>query len=261
MVHEDRAVAVNRSSPVPLWAQLSDDLRRRVEAGEFASEFPGEMFLVGQYQVSRNTVRAAMRSLRDEGVVVAGRGRRPRVATPNEIEQSLGGLYSLFASVESLGLEQRSVVRALEVRADAQAAAHLGCAPAVPMFYLERLRLANGDPLALDRVWMPAELGSPLLEVDFSHTAFYDELLTRVGISLTGGREQLRAVVPEKSDRVLLGLKAGSAALAIDRLGHVNGRPVEWRHTLVRGDRFSVVAEFSTCDGYQLDLADLSATR
>jgi len=253
--------ALNRSSPVPLWAQLSEELHRRIEEGDFEGEFPGEMFLVGEYQVSRNTVREAMRRLRDCGVVIAGRGRRPRVATPKEIEQTLGGIYSLFASVEGLGLEQRSVVQALEIRTDSQAAAHLECAPDAPLFFLERLRLADGDPLALDRVWMSADLGAPLLDVDFTHTAFYDELLARVGISLSGGREQLRAVVPEPRDRKLLGLGANRAALEIERLGYDNARPVEWRHTLVRGDRFSVVAEFSSRDGYQIDLADLAAAR
>jgi hypothetical protein len=58
------------------------------------------MFLVGEYKVSRNTVREALRRLRADGVVVAERGRRPPVATPAEIEQPVGALYCLFASVE-----------------------------------------------------------------------------------------------------------------------------------------------------------------
>lgn len=44
------------------------------------------------------------------------------------------------------------------------------------------------------------------------------------------------------------------AAFAIQRLGCVNGRPVEWRHTVVRGDRFSLTAQFSARDGYKIDL-------
>jgi GntR family transcriptional regulator len=249
---------VDRSSPVPLWAQLHDDLRRRSDAGEFAAAFPPEMDLVAQYEVSRNTVREAMRRLRSDGVVVASRGRRPRLAEETEIVQPLGALYSLFASVEASGLEQRSVVRALEVRTAAAAAVHLGRPPAQSLLYLERLRLAGGEPLALDRVWVPEELGAPLLAVDFAHTGFYDEFLDRAGVALTGGREQIRAVVPSEDDRALLCLEDRSAALVIDRLGWAKGGPVEWRHTLVRGDRFSVVAEFSARDGYQIDLSDLS---
>ncbi len=252
------AKPLDRDSPLPLWAQLNDDLRRRLEAGEFAETFPPEMDLVAQYEVSRNTVREAMRRLRGDGVVVASRGRRPRLADETEIVQPLGALYSLFASVEASGLEQRSVVRALDIRTDPGAAGHLGRPPSQSLLYLERLRLAGGEPLALDRVWMPAELGAPLLDVDFSHTGFYDELLDRAGVALTGGREQIRAVVPPEGDRTLLGLTGSTAALAIDRLSCAKGEAVEWRHTLVRGDRFSVVAEFSGRDGYQFDVSDLS---
>jgi len=243
---------VDRESPVPLWSQVYDDLRRRLGAGEFADEFPGEMALVEQYGVSRNTVREAMRRLRADGSVVAGRGRRPRLAGETQIEQPLGALYSLFASVESSGLEQRSVVRALDVRTDAEAAERLDLPVDAALFHLERLRMAAGEPLAVDRVWMPAELGAPLLDVDFRSTGFYHELLIRAGVALTGGREQIRAVVPDAGDRRLLGLSREVAALSIDRVSYTGDRPVEWRLTLVRGDRFSVVAEFSAKDGYQL---------
>jgi GntR family transcriptional regulator len=252
------ASPLSRSSPVPLWAQLHDDLRRRSDAGAFDEAFPPEMDLVAQYEVSRNTVREAMRRLRSDGLVVASRGRRPRLADETEIVQPLGALYSLFASVEASGLDQRSVVRALDVRSDAEAAEHLGRPGAQPLLYLERLRLAGGEPLALDRLWVPEELGAPLLDVDFAHTGFYDEFLVRAGIALSGGREQIRAVVPYVDDRSLLGLSDHGAALAIDRLGCAKGEPVEWRHTLVRGDRFSVMAEFSARDGYQLDVSGLS---
>lgn len=255
---ERGANQLDRTSPVPLWAQLQDDLRRRSQAGEFAKVFPPEMDLVDQYKVSRNTVREAMRRLRSDGVVVASRGRRPRLVEETEIVQPLGALYSLFASVEASGLEQRSVVRALEVRSDPDVATRLGRPTSQSMLYLERLRLAGGEPLALDRIWMPEELGEALLDVDFIHTGFYDELLARAGVALTGGREQIRAVVPSSSDRALLGLKRDVAALSIDRLGCAKGEPVEWRRTLVRGDRFSVVAEFSARAGYQFDISELS---
>jgi len=246
-----RSETLNRKSAEPLWSQLERELLRRLETGEFEGWFPGEMFLVGEYKVSRNTVREALRRLRESGAVVAERGRRPRVATPPEIEQPVGVLYSLFASVEDSGLEQRSLIRALEIRTDPEAAMHLAQAPDEPLFYLERLRLADGTPLALDRVWVPAAIGAPLLEVDFSHTALYDELAKHVDISLNGGREVIRAIVPVRSDRETLAMSSRHAAFSIERLGCYNDRPVEWRHTVLRADRFSMVSEFSHSRGFQ----------
>ncbi|HVL83940.1 MAG TPA: GntR family transcriptional regulator [Pseudonocardia sp.] len=246
---------LQRGGGRPLWTQLLLDLRRRIEAGHFADTFPGELALVAEYGVSRHTVREALRRLREEGTVVAGRGRAPRVAEPVEIEQPLGALYSLFASVEAAGLHQHNVVQTLDVRADGVVATRLGLEESTPLVHLERLRLAGPEPLAVDRVWMPAKLAAPLLDVDFTHTALYDEYARRCGIRVTGGQEHLRAVLPTAGERRLLGVGPGVAAFAIGRLGCAGGRPVEWRHTLVRGDRFAVTAQFSAQGGYTVDLS------
>ena len=253
---------LDRLSPMPLWAQLRADLRRRLAAGAFSEDFPGELALVAEYEVSRHTVRSALRELRADGIVVAERGRRPRLAGPTVITQPLGALYSLFASVESAGLRQTSIVRARDVRADAVVADRLCLEASTPLFRLERLRLAGDEPLALDTVWLPADLAAPLLEADFTHTALYDELAARTGIRLEGGQEHIRAAVPTRAEQQLLEIPPGTGALAIDRLGQAAGRPIEWRHTLIRGDRFSLVAEFSDQTGYQLTLdSPFPATR
>jgi GntR family transcriptional regulator len=243
---------LDRNSPIPLWSQLHDNLAQRMEAGEFTEAFPSELELVESYGVSRNTVREALRRLRSAGLVDSSRGQRPRLAIPAEIEQPLGALYSLFSSVEAAGLEQTNIVRALELRKDAEASARLGGDPGRLLVYLERLRLAAGEPLALDRIWLPAEIASPLLDVDFTHIGFYDELASRTGIRLTDGTEHIRAVIPPRAERELLAMAPEIAAFSIERLGRVNAEPIEWRRTVVRGDRFSVTAEFSARAGYQL---------
>jgi GntR family transcriptional regulator len=239
---------------MPLWAQLRDDLGRRMAAGAFTDVFPGELELVTEYQVSRYTVRAALRELRTDGVVVAERGRRPRLAGPPPITQPLGALYSLFASAEAAGLRQESVVRRRDVRADGVVADRLGLEASTPLFHLERLRLADGQPLALDTVWLPADIVAPLLDADFTHTSLYDELAACSGLRPDSGRERIEAVVPTPAQRRLLSMPPTAGALAIDRLGYASARPVEWRHTLIRGDRFALLAEFSPRTGYQLTI-------
>lgn len=244
------SIRLDRSSPLPLWAQLHAELVRRIAAGEFADAFPGEHALTAEYRVSRHTVREALRRLRDEGVLIAERGRPTRLADVPVIRQPLGALYSLFAAVEQTGLTQRSVVRALDVRRDDEVAAALHCPPGEPLLYLERLRWAGDTPLALDYAWLPAALTEPLLSADFSHTALYVELDRRCGIRLTGGREDITATVPEPETAGLLELDERSAVLSIRRLGCMDGRPIELRRTLIRGDRFSVNAQFSPTEGY-----------
>ncbi|ANY06544.1 GntR family transcriptional regulator [Pseudonocardia sp. HH130630-07] len=237
-----------------LWEQLLDDLRRRLDADAFTGGFPGEHALVEEYGVSRHTVRQAVKVLREEGRVVGTRGRPSRQAEPVEIAQKLGALYSLHESVRALGLDQRSVVRALDVRADGVIAARLGREESTPLVYLERLRLADGEPLALDRVWLPYELASPLLEIDFSTGGLYRCYAERCGVVLTGGEETVAPILPTPAEHRLLGGSPSAAAFSIRRLGTAKGRPVEWRHTLVRGDRFVLRADFAAREGYQLEL-------
>lgn len=250
-----RVRPVDRSAALPLWAQVQADIERRLRRGEFADAFPGEMALVEEYAVSRHTVREALRRLRETGLVDAARGRSPRVAD-QEITQPQGTLYSLFSSVEASGQHQRSIVRRLDARADGTVAARLGLEESTPLIYLERIRLADEEPLAMDRVWIPARLAAPLLDADFTQTSLYAELDRRCGVRLTGGREEVRAVLPTAAERVLLGLTDHSAALAIDRIGELRGQPVEWRQTLVRGDRFSLHTDFTRPDRVLMSVSD-----
>ncbi|MGH9304427.1 MAG: GntR family transcriptional regulator, partial [Acidimicrobiales bacterium] len=250
-----RAGTLDRQSPLPLWAQLLAGLRDRLDQGEFAGGFPSELALAGEYEVSRNTVREAVRRLRAEGVVVAGRGQRPKAAFAAEIEQPLGALYSLYRSIEAAGLSQESIVRRQEIILWPEAADELGIEPQAELLHLERVRVAAGQPLAVDNVYFPADIAAPLMEVDFTHSGFYDELASRTGLRLTGGQEHIRAVVPTPAQRRLLGVGSGIAALSIERLGVARGRAVEWRSTLVRGDRFGLIATFSAGIGYHIDLA------
>jgi hypothetical protein len=62
---------------------------------------------------------------------------------------------------------------------------------------------------------------------------------------VTEGQEQIRAVLLCSAERRLLGLPPGNAAFAIERLGSADGQRVEWRHTLVRGDRFAVTTDLT----------------
>jgi GntR family transcriptional regulator len=238
---------IDKNSPLPLWAQVLADLRRRIERGEFRARFPTDAELTAEYGVSRHTVREAARRLQAEGVIDRGRGRGTFVR-PKVIEQPLGTLYSLFRSVEEHGFTQRSIVRYLEERTDAEAAKTLGRPADEPLIYLERLRLADEEPIFLDCSWLPASLARPLLDVDFAHTALYRELRTRCGVRPDAGWERLAPALPTREQRELLGLRARVPALAIERLAFQRSDPVEWRHGLVRGDRFSYVARWTSRD-------------
>ncbi len=254
MSDQSAARSLDRTSPMPLWAQLLDDLTRRLDTGEFDEAFPGELDLVAEYEVSRHTVREALRRLRERGVLDSTRGRATRVR--RGIELPLGSLYSLFREVEARGMEQTSVVLAQGMVEAPDVAARLDLLPGstgASLFRLERVRLADGEPLAHDQAWVVPDLGHTLVDADFRHTALYDELAARAGTRPTEGSERISAVVPTDAERAHLGLTDSPdvACLRVERIGRVGVRAVEYRLTLVRGDRYTVVADWSA-RGYSL---------
>jgi GntR family transcriptional regulator len=236
---------LDRSSPMPLWAQLESELRRRLEVGEFdVGHFPTDLELTEAYDVSRHTVREAVRHLNKAGVLKRERGRGT-VVNRTEFEQSLGTLYSLFQSVEATGVEQTSEVLRLEVVTDPVAASHLELDETAELVLVSRLRLAADAPLAVDRAWLPKSVAAPLLGVDWSHTSLYAELAAADAPVPNQGWERLTPVVPNAADRALLGLRKNDAAFFLERLGSRDGTPIEWRTTTIRGDRYRFVTDWS----------------
>lgn len=236
---------------MPLWAQLLEDLRARLDDGELIDEFPTDLQLTTEYGVSRHTAREAVRRLQAEGIVSRERGRGTFVRTPT-FEQPTGAIYSLFRSIETKGLEQRSEVLDLSLVTDAHAAERLGLAPDAELVRLERLRSADGHALAHDTVWLPADIARPLLDVDFTHTALYDELQERCGVRPTAGVEWIATELPSAEERELLGLGTKQPVFRIQRLSSgAAERRLEWRETIIRGDRYTFVAQWSPNGAYE----------
>ncbi len=228
---------------MPLWAQLESALRVRLDAGEFDDRFPTDNELVGEYEVSRHTVREAIRHLNASGILRRERGRGT-VVNRSEFVQPLGALYSLFDSIESSGAVQRSQVIELREDRNPVIAEQLGLESDAPLLFLERLRFADDEPLAIDCAWLPMSIAAPLLDSDFERTALYDELERRCSIRPESGWERIAPLLPSPEERKLLAMRRGEAAFFLERLSTSGGVPLEWRTTMVRGDRYRFVSRF-----------------
>lgn len=232
-----------RSSGTPLWEAVSDDLRARVARGEFADAFPGEIALSAEYGVSRGTIRAALRPLRESGVVSARRGQQPRIVV-DQSRGTFGPVYSLFEAVTAAGFSQRSRVIAQGMTRDIDAASRLGLPADATLFELARIRFADDAPLAVDQIWLPEDAGRTLLDVDFTETALYKELAERSGITLDGGTEELRAEAANSGLARLLDCDPGTTLFRIERTGWSGATAIEFRRTCVIADRYVVHTEF-----------------
>ena len=100
------------------------------------------------------------------------------------------------------------------------------------------------EPLAIDRTWMPMSIGAALMESDFTRAALYDEMEQRCGFRPDAGWERIAPVVPSTGDRGRLHLPRGQAAFSLERTSTAKGQIVEWRTTMIRGDRYRFVSQF-----------------
>ncbi len=226
--------------PVPLHHQVYVDLKASLDAGEFqvGAQLPPERELARLYGCSLITIRRALDELSREGRLGRHRGRGTFVLAPR-LERDIGGSMSFTDEMQRSGLDPETrLIAARPEAATETVAAALRLEPGSPTLYLERLRVAGGEPLLLEMVHLPAERFPGLLASDLEHNSLYDILTERYQTPIVRAREALEPVLLPAREAALLGTSSRSLALLVEGLAFTrNDVPVEFGRTYVRGDR------------------------
>jgi GntR family transcriptional regulator len=226
--------------PVPLHHQVYLDLRAALDHGEWrpGDLLPPERQLAVRYGCSLITVRRALSELTREGRIQRTRGRGTTVLPPR-IERDFGGTLSFTEEMQDRGLDPETrLIGARPESAGEVVAAALGIEPGSPTLYVERLRVAGGEPLLLEQVHLPAERFPGLLASDLEHGSLYDLLTARYGTRIVRAREALEPVLLRAREARLLGQRRRAPALLIEGTAFgADGAPVEFARSYVRGDR------------------------
>ena len=149
MIAQRLPIEIDRSSPVPLYHQLAEQLSASIASGVLqpGDPFENEVAVAERLQLSRPTVRRAIQELVDQGMLVRRRGLGTTVAN-RKVHRKIE-LSSLFDDLQRDGRDPRTTVVEHEVVTDDRAAAALDLAPDTPMLRLVRVRMAGDNPLAL----------------------------------------------------------------------------------------------------------------
>jgi GntR family transcriptional regulator len=238
---------LDKHAPVPLYHQLKEVLASRIVTGEWkpGAQLPSERELCDSYAISRITVRQAIAELVNEGRLTRDQGRGTFVA-PERITQHLthltGFTHDMRARKRRPGAK---VLRCARVDAESHVAQALklrGREPSVVL--IKRLRMADGEPLAVEIAHLDAVRCGGLIEHDLHDKSLYALLTSAFTITPARAEQSMTAIACPAAEARLLGVKAHSPVLHILRTTFdQNDRPFEYVESFYRGDKYTFHAE------------------
>ncbi len=232
-------VVIDRSSPVPLYHQLAEQLMAAIESGTLGpgDAFENELALADRLDLSRPTVRRAIAELVQRGLLVRRRGIGTTVASP--MVHRRDELTSLFEDMERRGQAPVTTVLRLDTDVtDATAAAALGLPADTPLVFIERVRSAGDMPAAVMHNWLPSAFGD-LSIADIEAGSLYAWLRNK-GIKPVVAHQVIGARRPTARERKLLKLTAGDPLLTMSRRAYAaDGSAVEYGDHCYRFDQYA----------------------
>lgn len=215
-----RALAISADSPEPLWIQAANLILAEIASGALrpGMRLPPERELCVQLDISRVTLRKALTKLVDDGVLNASHGRGWYVANGVVAKEWPNSLESFTETANRMGLvSTSSVLRSAVTPASFDEAELLSIAPGTPLFHIDRVRLLNDVPIAIDRSSLPASRVAGFETIDFTAASLFDEL-ERAGISPARADSTIEAREADASVASSLGIEPGKPVLVLRQL-------------------------------------------
>jgi GntR family transcriptional regulator len=232
-------INIDRTSPVPLYFQLAQHYEAAIRSGalKVGSRLDNEVQLAERLGMSRPTVRAAFLYLSNKGLVVRKRGAGTLVANKSiDRDVELTSLYDDLAAAGQTPATQ--VVRNEVIHASDRVAAALQLPERALVNSLQRIRLADGEPIALMHNFLPAALVHLSIEMLEQHGLY--ELLRASGIRMCSATQRMCAKNASAAEARTLGEARGAALLTMERIAYDDtGRPVEFGQHFYRASRYA----------------------
>jgi len=233
---------MDRKSILPLYYQIEQELLKRINEGDYKAGdlLPTEKELQTQYDVSRTTIRSALSSLMQKGLIIRIPGKGTFIAKPRIIHH-VGTITSFTDEMKRRGIKPSTkLLFFTRITTPEYIAKDLNIPIDSKVIMMRRLRFANGEPIAVNDTYLPEDMVPELLEKGLKGESLYNMLETEYGWQFKETRETIEATLIVDQEAILLGVPNGSPGLLVGRVSFVqNGRPVERAYTTYRGDRFT----------------------
>ncbi|MBP1848134.1 GntR family transcriptional regulator [Rhizobium petrolearium] len=248
-------------SGVPLVYQLSEIFRLKIANGELQPNdpFPTEEQISKTYGVSRMTVRLALAKLVNEGFIRRQQGVGSfvnpkglvRADEVQPVTRDMSDVKSTTNILESAGKIVGTKVLTFSLDKPApRIAEQLDISEAEHVFHFERLRLADGEPVVLEKIWIPERICSTLSKADVEGSV-YRVLADRFGLNVMAAHQALRAEIADEALASVLGVAAGAPIMRVAGVSYTDaGTPVEVEESWFRSDMMEFIIELGSLSTY-----------
>jgi GntR family transcriptional regulator len=222
-------------------AEVRDRLRALIDVREPGEAMPSERALSEQFGVSRPTLRAAIEDLANDGLLVRQHGRGT-FTSPRKISQDLSeNRAGHFSMTPADGSWRSRVVEFGIERAGARLGHRMELSPGAPILHVLRLRIVDGEPMAIERIRLPADRVEGIGRAEFEAGSLYDHLRRDYGVDPATAVQTTEPTVTDEGEAELLGVPVLAPALLFERLTRdAAGRVVEFTQSIYRGDRYRI---------------------
>ncbi|MET8581297.1 GntR family transcriptional regulator [Streptomyces collinus] len=225
--------------------RVRDAILGLIEERRPGDAIPSERTLCAELGVSRPTLRAAVDELVAAGLLVRRHGRGMYVAA-EKITQELVSGRQAFSLPPAKGTWTSRLLEFCTLPAGARVGRKLRMSPAAQIRYVARLRLVDGSPVAIEHLHLPADLLPDLTGDELENGDLYEHLREQHGVHVSEAVQSIEPTVVTRAEADLLQVPELSPALLFERLTtDTHDRPVEYVHSIYRGDRYRIVSRLT----------------
>ena len=225
----------------PLYVQLMEELETSIRNGVYkpGDKIMTEAEMAKEYGVSLITVRKAVGSLMEKGLVVRKQGKG--TLSQSRIFKKHEKLQSFTEMCEQMGVKPGAqVLENRLIMADKKVADRLGIEPGSNVVYISRLRLADGEPVQVEKSYFPLKYAF-LLEEDLNNGSMFECLKEKAGAKVASSEKMIELCRATAEEAALMDVKKGDYLLFVKSTAYdENGEPMYAGIQLINGDRFSL---------------------